>query len=218
VRVVARGQDDAARAHARLAEIQRSAELRADPGRRLEELVGPARTFLMNGFLAEFALCTEATGDAHQQLERHMQASIFYRRALLIVERLGLAQHEPRLLLSTAQMFRYESERGRFDWDGPQWYFDECYAKLETAPLDERERRRLRAACLIDRAPCYVETARRRLEVGGGSVAELRAGIAEARRSVEDGIALAEQDPALGQYVRQGRLNAFRLDQIEATL
>lgn len=198
--------------------IQKNPNLRKDPGDRLQALLVPARVFLTHGMMEKHAICVEAIGDAQLQLERWMDASISYRLALKICDRLGLRQHVPRLLLCVAQAFRYESVRGRVDWETTLSYFDECYASLEHAPITERERNHFRAACLIDRMPCYVEIPREKLQRGTGSVQELREGIARARRDLKQGIALAKQDPDLGQYVRQGETNLLRLDGIEDAL
>ena len=115
------------------------------------------------------------------------------------------------LFLNTAQVFRYESVRGRVTWETTRSYFDDCEASLKNALLDERERNEIRAACLIDGAPCRVELPRDRLERKEGSAAEVCAGIDRARQDTEKGIALAKQCD-LGQFVHHGEVNLLRLD------
>ena len=203
--------------HARLMSsgLREIRAFREDPGDRLKALMAPTNIFLTHGMMEDFALCIYAVGDAQQQLERFMDASISYRTALSICEKLGLRQYVPALQLSVAQMFRYESVRGRIDWETTLSYFNDCYASLDSAPIEERERNKLRAACLIDRAPCYVEIPRENLQRGAGSAVSVREGIARARRDTNEGIGLAKKAPELGQYVRQGEINLLRLDQAE---
>jgi hypothetical protein len=188
-----------------------------DSGQRLQALIAPSRIFLQYGMMGEHAVCIEAIGDAQKQLERPMEASISYRTALKICERTA-GQHVPRLLLKVAQVFRDESLRGRIDWEATQSYFQDCCASLKKAAIEERERNRIRAACLIDGAPCHVEIPRDNLQRGEGSLKDVREGIARSRRDIRQGITFARQDPELQQYVRQGEMNLLRLDQIEDEL
>ena len=195
--------------------INNSQDLNQNPRRRVRALAAPSEAFLMHGMLEEFAVCTEAIGDAQSQLGLTVKAGTSYQRALLICERLGLSQHLPRLLLKLGQVYKAKSIRGRVAWERARSFFEASFESLTDAPINALDRERIASACVIDGALCSVEDLFKKSQAQEVSKRQLRQGIHDARRDIANGMRLATQNPLLAEYVRLGEVNLLRLDEIE---
>jgi hypothetical protein len=189
-----------------------------DPSVRIKRLEEGLLTSVGIGNLDLLALQLEYIGDAEMQLERFMEASIVYRRAILINKKLGLLDRLPGLHLHTGQAFRYVSVSGKLTWDAPLSYFDQCLDLLPAAGLTEQAQRVIKAACFIDRAPCYAEIERDRYERGVCNLDDVIEGIRRGKQSTQEGIALAKEQPQLDGFIRQGEINLLRFAEFERNL
>jgi len=198
--------------------IIKDPKMQNDPSGRIKNLEKGLLTSVGIGNIDLLALQLEYIGDAEMQLERFMEASIAYRRAILINEKLGLQNRLPGLFLHTGQAFRYVSDSGKLTWGSTLSCFDKCLALLPAARLTEQEQRVIKAACFIDRAPCYVEIERDRYKRGVSNQDDVIEGIRRAKQSTREGIALAKEEPQLDGFIRQGEINLLRLDEIDRNL
>lgn len=196
-------------------QILHDPRLAADPGARLDALQNGFAPALASGDLLLFADLLYHIGQCEFELERHLDASVTLRRAIMLYERLHAVDRLALINLTLGQVYNYLCSTGPFTWDFATHSFDDCLRYLGMAQMDPARERSTRAACLIDRVPGQVEQARAALRSGRLKREQCLATLEQARDSVREGMALAEQAGNLQGFVRQGQARLAQIDDAE---